>query len=95
LPAPVTRGRDLIVGPLTLIDLTSEGHGWSLFQNLTALLGTETNYDAEERIRAIIEQNDPLLAKALDYDTEGDNVSISAKSRDDILGVAAWVLSIE
>jgi hypothetical protein len=93
VPAPVARGRDLIVGPLTLIDLTSAGQGWSLFQDLTGLLGAETNYDAEERIRAIIEQNDPLLAKAVEYDTEADNVSISAKNRDDILAVAAWVLS--
>jgi hypothetical protein len=93
VPAPVARGRNLIVGPLTLLDLTSDGHGWSLFQDLTTLLKTETNYDAEERIRTIIEQNDPLLAKSLEYDTEGDNVSISAKTRDDILGVAAWVLS--
>jgi len=93
IPVPVARGRDLSVGPLRVIDLTSAGHGWCLFQDLTGLLGTETNYDAEERIRAIIEQNDPLLAKALDYDTEADNVSITAKSREDILGVAAWVLS--
>jgi hypothetical protein len=93
LPPPVTRGRDLIVGPLTLLDLTAEGHGWSLFQDMTGLLGTETNYAAEERIRAIIEQNDPLLANALDYDTEADNVSIVARTREDILGVAAWVLS--
>jgi tetratricopeptide (TPR) repeat protein len=93
VPVPVTSGRNLIVGPLTLIDLTSDGHGWSLFQDLTTLLRTETNYDAEERIRTIIERNDPLLAKALEYDTEADNVSINAKSRDDILGVAAWVLS--
>jgi hypothetical protein len=93
VPTPVARGRNLIVGPLTLIDLTSDGHGWSLFQDLSTLLRTETNYDAEERIRTIIEQNDPLLAKSLEYDTEADNVSISAKTRDDILGVAAWVLS--
>jgi hypothetical protein len=76
-----------------LLDLTSAGHGWSLFQDLTGLLGTETNYEAEERIRAIIDQNDPVLGKALEYDTEADNVSIIAKTRDDILGVAAWVLS--
>jgi tetratricopeptide (TPR) repeat protein len=93
VPEAVTRGRELIVGPLTLIDLTTDGQGWSLFQDLTGLLGTETNYDAEERIRAILEENDPLLARALGYDTEADNVSINAKSRDDILGVAAWVLS--
>ena len=93
VPAPVTRGRDLIVGPLTLLDLTSAAQGWSLFQDLTGLLGTETNYDAEDRIRAIIELNDPLLAKRLEYDTEADNVSIIARSREDILGVAAWVLS--
>jgi hypothetical protein len=76
-----------------VLDLTSEGHGWSLFQDLTGLLGTETNYDAEERIRKVIEQNDPVLAKALEYDTEADNVSINAKGREDILGAAAWVLS--
>jgi tetratricopeptide (TPR) repeat protein len=93
LPPAVKKGRNLIVGPLKLLDLTSDGQGWSLFQDLTGLLGTETNYDAEERIRATIELNDPLLARAIEYDTEGDNVSITAKTRDDILAVAAWVLS--
>jgi hypothetical protein len=93
IPAPVAKRRKLSVGPLTLLDLTAEGHGWSLFQDLTGLLGTETNYDAEDRIRGIIEMNDPVLAKGLEFDTEADNVSIVAKTRDDILGVAAWVLS--
>jgi hypothetical protein len=93
IPAPVTEGRTLLVGPLTLLDLTDEGHGWSLFCDLTTVLRTETNYDAEDRIRGIIQRNDPMLAKVLVFDTEADNVSIVTKTREDILGVAAWTLS--
>ena len=34
-----------------------------------------------------------MLAKMLVFDTEAGNVSIVAKTREDILGVAAWTLS--
>ena len=55
---------------------------WSIFQNMTDLLGVPTNGQAEQRIRAAIRASDAALAKRLEFDTESGAVGIYAAKLD-------------
>lgn len=78
----------VVVGP-TWYQPPSEGlPGWSIFQDLHAVLGTETNDGAERRIRAEMRRRDPQLLARLRFDSESGAVGLYAESESEIRAVA-------
>jgi hypothetical protein len=61
---------------------------WSIFQSLAHEFNVSTNYAAETRIKREIRQQDPQLARRLDWDTEAGNVGIYTEKEEDIRTVA-------
>lgn len=61
---------------------------WWILQDLTELLGTHTNADAEARLRHAIGRHSRDLLKRLSFDTEAGGVGVQAKSEADIREVA-------
>jgi hypothetical protein len=61
---------------------------WIIFQSLADLLGTETNQEAEELIRAELRRRDPALLERLQFDSEAGAVGIYAASEDSIRAAA-------
>jgi hypothetical protein len=76
------------VGPVFLRAPTEGLPDWWLREDLTELLGTHTNADAEKRLRAVLAADEAALLARLDFDTEGDAVCVYAKREDDIRAVA-------
>jgi hypothetical protein len=64
---------------------------WWILQDLTDLLDTETNHDAEARLRSAIEDRSPELLRRLSWDSEAGALGVQARSGADILAVAAVI----
>jgi len=62
------------------------GGGWYLRADLTERLGVETNYDAEDTVRAAV--TDRELAGRLSFDSEASAVTISAADQADLRAAA-------
>jgi hypothetical protein len=67
---------------------------WWIREDLTERLGARTNADAERRLQKAIEAVDPELLTRLNFDTEGDAVSVDAAAEEDIRAVAAAIDSL-
>jgi hypothetical protein len=61
---------------------------WSILRDVAALLDVEDNFDAEERVRALL---DPEVAARLTFDSEPDMLGITAKREADIQAAAAAI----
>jgi hypothetical protein len=64
---------------------------WWMSEDLTELLGTRTNHDAERRLVSRMRTENPALLAQLDFDTEGDAVVVLAKTRADLIAVAELI----
>lgn len=64
---------------------------WSIFQDVTDLLGVGTNHEAEERISRALLTADPPLHARLTFDSEGDALSITSDDEDAVRAAAAFV----
>ena len=64
---------------------------WWISEDLTDLLGTRTNADAERRLIARLRLEEPALLARLDFDTEGDAVTVMAKTKEDAIAVAGVI----
>jgi hypothetical protein len=72
----------IAVGPLRYRRLPDGA--WSIFSNVVEALGTETNVDAEARVRGAIRDEDLALHDRLVFDSEPGALAIIAASEDDI-----------
>ena len=61
---------------------------WFIFTSLAEELGVATNHQAEQVIKRYLKAENPELLKRLHWDTEAENVSITAKEEKDIRAVA-------
>jgi hypothetical protein len=61
---------------------------WSLFADLTMLLGKKNNYDVERAIRRQLKSLAPELSQRLEFDSESGSFCANATSRSDILRLA-------
>lgn len=86
---PWQRRADIEVGEIAIVRL--EDGTWSIFQDVTDLLGVQTNHEAEDRVRAAM---DPALRERVEFDSEGSALAISAASETDIRAAALAVLSL-
>jgi hypothetical protein len=57
-------------------------------EDLTELLGTRTNADAEARLRRALAAADPALLTRLRFDTEAEAVHVDAEREEDLHAVA-------
>jgi hypothetical protein len=64
---------------------------WWMSEDLTELLGTCTNYDAERRLVNRVRVENSSLLKQLDFDTEGDAVVVRAKTKADLVALAELI----
>ena len=97
---PGVDGRRKLIGPPdgrfwvgeVMIDHPLGTQRWSIFQDLTRLLGTEANTDAEARLRSALKRADPALFSRLAWDTESGGVAVYAATEADIRAVAEVIL---
>ena len=75
-------------GPVVLVPPSAESRGWHLRQDLTELFATETNFEAEDLLRAALAAEDAALAERLSFDTEGGAVEVAADREEDIRATA-------
>lgn len=61
---------------------------WSIFEDLTEVVGGSTNYAAEARVRSAVKSSNAQLMSRLSFDTEAGAVGIYADSEADIRAVA-------
>lgn len=76
-------------GPLILRKIDDDF--WSIFQDLSDMLGVENNFTASNRIRRAVQKYNPGLLARLEFDPDADFVSVRAFSEDDIQAVAAVI----
>lgn len=67
---------------------------WTIYQDVTTLLGTPTNDDAERRVRAHLRRSDPALLKRLEFDSESGAIAIYASAEADIRGAAEAIVEL-
>jgi hypothetical protein len=67
---------------------------WSIYQDLTRLLRTETNADADARLRAALQRTDAGLLGRLTWDSESGGVAVYAGTEGDIRAVARVILDL-
>ena len=82
------------VGPIRILDLTAEGHGYSILQDVAGEIGVATNHEAEASLQAVLRRRDPMLLRRLDFDSEAGGVGITASVHEDIRTVATWLASM-
>ena len=82
------------VGPIRILDLTAEGHGYSILQDVAGEIGVATNHEAEASLQAVLRRRDPMLLRRLDFDSETGGVGITASVHEDIRTVATWLASM-
>ncbi len=73
----------------TLHDPAGGVSEWWFFENLAEVLGVQTNYAAETRVRRAMQKADGELLRRISFDTEGGAVGIYAKTEADLRAVAA------
>jgi len=76
------------VGEITIHRPAGEVKQWFIYEDLTEDLGVETNYGAEQLVRRTLKKVAPELLRRIDFDSEGDGVSILAEGEADIRAVA-------
>jgi hypothetical protein len=65
-----------------------ETGSWSILRDVTPLLDADDNFEAEERVRALL---DPEIAARLTFDSEPDMLGILATTEEDIRAAAAAI----
>lgn len=80
------------VGPVSYVRL--DDGTWSIFEDATLPLGVDTNYEAEERVRGAIRDEDGELHDRLTFDSEAGALSITAQSENDIRRAAEMVAAM-
>jgi hypothetical protein len=88
LPAPKQAGIVERVGQITIHGPSGELKQWSIYEELTADLGVQTNYAAEQLLKRTLKKIAPDLLRRIDFDTEGDGVAVFAEAETDIRAVA-------
>ncbi len=76
------------IGPVEVHPPSEALAVWWFLQDLTALLGTDTNTEAEARLQHAIGRRSRDLLARLEFDSEAGGVGVSAKSEADIREVA-------
>ncbi len=64
---------------------------WSIFEDLTEVIGGNTNYAAEARLRRALSASNAELLRRLSFDTESGAVGIYADAEADIRAVAGII----
>jgi hypothetical protein len=82
------------VGPIRILDLTAEGRGYSIRENVAQQIGVPSNPDAEASLQAVLRRRDPMLLRRLEFSSQAGVVAITALSHEDILIAAAWLASM-
>jgi hypothetical protein len=92
-PLPLAAGNEAIqIGD---IEISRIGEGfWSIFQDVSDLLGVENNFDADRKVRRLIRQEDGALYNRLEFDPDADFISIWAKDEADIRRAAEIILAM-
>jgi tetratricopeptide (TPR) repeat protein len=93
-PPPDAQPGAEYVGPIRIRDLSAEGHGFSIQQDVAAQIGVASNQDAVAGLQAVLRRRDPMLLRRLEFDSEAGSVGIRAAARDDIRTAAAWLASM-
>lgn len=70
------------------VGLKHIGDEWSIFTDLTQLLGTSTNHDAERLVNGALS---PAIRNAVEFDAEAGGFCAIAKDRETIAAVAAVI----
>jgi hypothetical protein len=76
------------IGPVEVHPPSAGLADWWFLQDLTGLLGTDTNAEAEARLQHAIGRRSPDLLVRLSFDSEAGGVGVTAKSEADIREVA-------
>ena len=76
------------VGPVEVHPPSRDLAGWWFLQDLTSLLGTDTNAEAEARLQHAIGRRSRDLLARLQFDSEAGGVGVTAESETDIREVA-------
>jgi hypothetical protein len=84
----------LWIGPVEVHPPSGSLADWWLMHDLTGLLGTETNAEAEARLQAAIHERSRELLQRLRFDTEAAAVSVNAPSEADIREVAKVIAEL-
>jgi hypothetical protein len=84
----------LWIGPVEVHPPSENLADWWLMQDLTGLLGTATNAEAEGRLQAAIHQRSRDLLQRLRFDTEAAAVGVNAQSEADIREVAEVIADL-
>jgi hypothetical protein len=63
--------------------------GYSIYADLSDLLGVNDNFEAEKRLRGRLSQADPDLLDRLEFDSEADALSVVGSSEADLRRVLA------
>lgn len=88
-PAEQRRGERL--GDVYLQEPLEGTTEWWLSEDLTDLLGTRTNYDAERRLVNRVRSENARLLRRLEFDTEGESVVVRAKTKGDLVALAELI----
>ena len=67
---------------------------WSIFQDVSDLLGTRSNIEADGAVRGALRDEDPALLERLELDSEPDALAITAEREDDIRRAAEIVAAL-
>jgi hypothetical protein len=75
-------------GPaIVALPVDDGGTAYMLELDGTDIFDTDTNYDAERKLRAVVKRRDAALARRLRYDTEAEHVVVLADAREDLEAV--------
>jgi hypothetical protein len=78
--------KSLSIGKITVHFPDHNSKEFSIFEDLASLFNIETNYDAEQFLKKKIKENG--ITKKIDFDSEGDFVSIRTRNASLILDIA-------
>jgi hypothetical protein len=85
-------GLAIQVGPLILRKIADDF--WTIFQDLSDLLGVRDNFVASNRVQQALKKHDPNLLARLELDPDADFVSIRALNEEDIRATAAVISAL-
>jgi hypothetical protein len=88
------RPRAIAVGQIDINPPSKAGGRWSIYQDLSALLGVASNPEAERRVWAALARRPDGLLDRVTFDTEADAVGILADKEADIRTVAAVINAV-
>jgi hypothetical protein len=71
-----------------------EDGGWSIFEDLTELLGMDTNHDVQAAVERVLRGKARKALERIELDSERDAFNANAKSLDDLRAVAAAIESL-